>query len=302
MVPSGDIKARLLAAVHAEPAPTRAARRRMAGSIVALVAVALAIQFFGVLFFLDKNGLRPQPLALDFVVAHSLGDRPVAFVVLTTLAWGLAIAALLWGMRSRDTLGPPSVVLWAVAMGSLVFPFVVGLIGNAIWPTTAVAKPHHPGFFCLHLSLALSTVPLTAWVFVRRESDPVHPVALGATVGALGAAIAGLLVNLDCPFSDPAHILVGHIAPGFAQIAVGALMGKLVIAMRSQGAPLPIVPVLGGATGAWLASLYNVGLQRSCERSDGFEPSTVIWLPVGLALGVLIGLGVAALRPKDRAA
>ena len=302
MVPSGDIKARLLAAVQAQPSPTRAARRRMAGGIVALVAVALAIQFFGVLFFLDKEGFHPQPFALDFVVAHSLGDRPVAFVALTTVAWCLAIAVLLWGMRSRDTLGPPSAVLWAVALGSLVLPFGVGLIGNVIWPITAVAKPSHPGFFCLHLSLALSTVPLTAWVFVRRESDPVHPVALGATVGALAAAISGLLVNLDCPYSDPTHILVGHIAPGFAQIAAGALMGKLVIAMRSQGAPLPIVPVLGGATGAWLASLYNVDVQRSCERPSGFEPNTVIWLAVGLALGVLIGLGVAALRPKGRAA
>jgi len=300
MVPSGDMKARLLAAVQAEAAPTRAERRRAAGGILALVVGALALQFFGVLFLLDKKGLHLQPQAIDFVVSHALGERPVAFVAMTSLAWCAVIAVLAGLVRRRDMLGPPSVALWTAALASLALPFAVGLVGNGIWPVTAVAKPTHPGFFCVHLSLALSTLPLTALVFVRRESDPVHPLALGATVGALAATVSALLVNLDCPYADPRHILIGHIAPGLAQIAAGALMGGLVIAMRRRGAPLPIAPVLGGALGSWLASLYNVGLQKSCDRPSGFEPQTIIWLVAGLLLGVGIGFAAGMLRARPR--
>jgi hypothetical protein len=281
MVPSSDFKARLTAELAREPAPTRAALGQRTRVMQGLVAVVLAIEFFSA----PAHGIL-------------LGQRPVAWVVATSLAWVVSLAALLYGLRSRGSLGPPAIVLWGLALGSIALPYAVGLVGNLVYPATAIAVSGRPGFICLELSIAWSTLPLTAWVFVRQGSDPVHPVALGAAFGAVAACLSGLLVGLVCPFSDPAHIALGHVLPGLIEVGVGALMGQLLIAVRTQRAPRRTGAVLGAALGGWLTTLLvNLNIQRTVCPTY-IEPQQVLWLALGLAGGGVVGALVAAGRAR----
>ena len=282
MIPSAEMKARLLEAVKVAPSMTRAARRRLAISLFLAVAGLVAVEL--VRFHV---GLRP-------------GARPWPFIVATSLAWLLSIGALVAALRSRAQLGLPVSALWALSLGSLAFPYIVGLIGNLIDPQTAIADPEHPGRFCLDLSLAVGTVPLSAYVFLRRDSDPVHPVALGAMIGAFAGSMSGLVVNLTCVYSDPMHIAVGHLLPAALQVGVGALMGKWVISLRHRQSPRRVAAALGGTLGAWCAIAAQVNFQRSCPLSYTLQQR--VELAVGIVAGVLVGIVVHALWARRASA
>lgn len=71
-------------------------------------------------------------------------------------------------------------------------------------------------------------------VLVRRSSDPVHPGVTGAALGAASGAWAGVVVDLWCPVSHPAHIAVGHIFPIVLLSLFGLALGRRIIAMRPK--------------------------------------------------------------------
>ena len=277
MTPSANLRARLLAQVHDEPSPTRDHQRRLGGLIILGVSVLVGLEF------VVSGGVR-------------LGTRPPGFVAGTSLAWLLGIVTLLIALRSRGPLGLPGAVLWALAFASLAFPFGVGVVLSGVYPTTAVPTPGHPGLLCLELSLAWSTAPLTAWVFVRRESDPVHPIAAGAAIGALAGCISGFLVNLTCTFADSRHLALGHLFPGLIQVGVGAMMGHLVLSIRDQRNPQRTWATLGAALGGWVAMMGNNSIQRECPTQ--IQPRQVVCLVLGLALGAIAGGWLGARRVR----
>ena len=274
---TADLKARVLGAVQREPSLTRQAQARLAAALVVGVGALVAAQFIAF------GGVR-------------LGGRPPAYAAATSLAWVAALGVLLRVLRSPSPLGPASRTLWAVTLGSLGVPYLVGLVGNGVYPATAVAVAGDPGLLCLELGLAWSTVPLTAAVFLRRGTDPVHPVALGAALGAVAGSLSGLLVNLTCVYTSPAHVALGHVLPAALQVAVGALLGKGVVATRASLAPARTGAALGGALGGWLMLVTKLSLDSSCPLD--IPPRQLLWLAASVALGALVGGTSGSLRAR----
>ena len=208
--PAPELKRRILAAVRAEPAPTRAATRQRAWlALVVCTAVALAI-------FVHFGGIRRF-------------DRPSLLVVWTSFGWSAAASAAAWiGMgRGRLRVGrttaaliatilaiPPIVLAWKIGVTFLVAPDMMGPI------------PGRPGFRCLGLSIAMALPLLVAFVMLRRRSDPVHPGMAGAAFGITAGVFAGTLVDLWCPIAYVPHVLLGHILPLVVVAAVGAWAGR----------------------------------------------------------------------------
>jgi hypothetical protein len=219
LVCAGDLKSRVLAAVRAEPAPTR--RATLLRNVLLLAAggaVALAM------FFVWYDGMHVY-------------ERPTLLVVLTSSGWFLAaaVAIRIAFARGRSMLGRPTAWLVALVVGA---PFLL-----LAWKV-AVTAPFgaqmmvcwdgRPGVRCLKMTLAIGVVLLAAFTAARRRSDPLRPGITGAALGMAAGIAAGVLVDLWCPIADIEHLLLGHILPLVLLAALGALAGRSFIRLGSR--------------------------------------------------------------------
>jgi hypothetical protein len=214
-----DLKSRILESARA----TRSAPRRAFPVHAWLVLPSSTIVAAALFFAFD--GLH-----------HGQG-RPFWFYVASSLGW-MAVATLsLWAVfgRGGSALGRSRPWLTAVAVGTPALLFAMMFAFAVIHPEVTLVHPERLGLKCLGLTLAAAVFPLLSLAFLRRGSDPVHPVATGAALGAACGAAAGVMVELWCPVATPRHVAVGHIFPIAIVTAVGALMGARVIAMRPRG-------------------------------------------------------------------
>jgi hypothetical protein len=223
MTPSDDLRERVLASVRREPSLTRhqvAVRTALLCSSAVVVALVI---FFGV------GGAR-------------IGARPGLFVVGTALGWAVVALGAIWlsFVRGRSMMGRPGAWLWIVVLLAPVVLFGWMLLWNSGFPDTLRVWPGRIGLRCLSLTLAISAWPLVALAMVRRGSDPIHPAVTGAALGAAVGTAAGVLTNLWCPIANPAHVALGHVGPLLLLAAIGALLGRRLIAVRrrpSKGSP-----------------------------------------------------------------
>ena len=74
---------------------------------------------------------------------------------------------------------------------------------------------------------------LAAFLFLRRGSDPVHPRASGAALGAAAGAWASVLIHLHCPVAATDHVLLGHLAPVLFLSLAGVLVGRRLLGVRA---------------------------------------------------------------------
>ena len=213
---SNDLKARILESARA----TRSTPRRPTQVHAWLVLPSSVI--VGAALFFAFDGLH-----------HGEG-RPAWFYVASSLGWA-AVAALSVGGafgRGRSALGRPTPWLTAIAVGTPALLFAMMFAFAVIDPKLTLLHPERLGLKCLGLTVAGGVFPLLSLAFLRRGSDPVHPVATGAALGAACGAAAGVMVEMWCPVAAPRHVAVGHILPIAILTLLGALLGARVIAMR----------------------------------------------------------------------
>ncbi len=213
-----DLKARILESARATRSAPRPASRVHAWLVLPSSTIVAAVLFFAF------DGLH-----------HGEG-RPSWFYVASALGW-MAVAALsLWGAfgRGGSALGRSRPWLTAVVVGTPALLFAMMFGFAVVHPEVTMLHPERLGLKCLGLTVAGAVFPLLSLAFLRRGSDPVHPVATGAALGAACGAAAGVMVELWCPVAAPRHVAVGHILPIAIVSALGALMGSRVIAMRSR--------------------------------------------------------------------
>jgi len=208
--PTPQLKRRVLEAVRAEPAPTRAAARQRAWlALAACTAIALAI-------FVHFGGIRRF-------------DRPALLVVLTCFGWSAVATAAAWiGMgRGQATIGRTTAALIAtiLAIPPVMLGWKIG-VTLLLAPDQMASWPGRPGFRCLGLSIAMALPLLLSFVMLRRRSDPVHPGIAGAAFGITAGVFAGTLVDLWCPIAYVPHVLLGHILPLVVVAALGAWAGR----------------------------------------------------------------------------
>jgi hypothetical protein len=212
-----DLKGRVLAAAQQLPSRIRADARSDARALF-LTAVALAVALF-----LACGGL-----------SHSVG-RPGWFVA-TSLATWAAVAAL----SARDAwrwggsfVAESGVQLATVAAGTPVLLLAASLALARLRPGDAGSAGAFVGSLpCVALTLAAAIHPLAGAMALRRSTDPMHPMAAGAALGAASGASGGVMVTWWCPLSDVAHVLSAHVLPVAWLAILGAVAGSRVLTLR----------------------------------------------------------------------
>jgi hypothetical protein len=214
--PRPELRDRVLGAAKREPSPTRAEALRGVG-------LALAVGFGATLaLFLWLGG-------------YDAGGRPSAFVGVSITGWAFIAALSSWGAcsRGRSMLGRPASWLWTIAAAGgplLVAWIVVGAMG---WPSTAEARcPSEIDVPCLAFTVLMSVGPFAAFLFLRRKSDPVHPRATGAALGAAAGTWGALFMNVHCACATPGHQVVAHAIPVVVLAVVGFLIGNAVLSVK----------------------------------------------------------------------
>ena len=212
-----DLRASILREAGKLPSPKRSETRR-ANAIAIVLGVATSATMIAAL------GL-------------TLGGRPMPFVVLTLVGWAaIAFAtSAVASARGKTMLGFARVVIvvFAIASAPAIFAWVMGCtIG---WPEVREgAGTIRQHVACLVATLLLSTGPLVALAFVRRASDPVHPRATGAAIGAAAGAWGGVLIDMHCPINQPMHVALAHVAPVVIYATIGALIGSRLFGVRAR--------------------------------------------------------------------
>jgi hypothetical protein len=212
-MPSEDLKARLLAATRAAPAPTRSSEsKRAAVLITTAVLVSLAV-------FLAFGGVR-------------ITGRPAALLI-GTVAGTAAIAALtIWVAVGRGGAMVGRARSWLVAavIASPVALLAWKIYWSAQFDQGLAPWPSRLGLRCLGMSMSMGALPLVALLFTRRGTNAVHPGHAGMGIGvALGLAVT-TFVDAWCPVAYVPHLLLGHILPLALLGAAGLWLGKKILA------------------------------------------------------------------------
>jgi len=208
MVPSSELKARILDAARREPSATLPrAVKQTALAIVAIIVVDIGLF---VLVGGVHRGARPNWF---FLVTQG-----GAFLVALLAAWGA------FG-RGRSMLGRRPRTLLHIALGTPILLFSWMLFWDTWCPETATL-PGRVGLRCVALSLASAAWPLALIAWVRRERIPIRPAVTGAARGAAIGAFAWVLVAMWCPLTYPAHVAFGHVLPLLISSGFGAWLGK----------------------------------------------------------------------------
>jgi hypothetical protein len=212
---AAELRARVLARVTREPAPTRAqvATRRWL-----VLGLALGISL---LVFFACGGVRGGPRPTRLVVETTVGSATLAAVV----AW-VALG------RGGSMLGRPRRWLAAVAVSTPIALFAWRVFVSARFSGMATEWSTRPGLRCLALSAALAVTPLLGLLGLRRGGDPVHPRMSAAALAAAAGAGSWVLVDLWCPIGYVPHLLLGHVAPVVLLTALSAVLGRRTLELR----------------------------------------------------------------------
>lgn len=215
--PPAQLKQRVLSDVAKRPSPTRQALVRQAALLTAASCLAA-----GTIFVL-AGGVRAT-------------GRPISLILGTTVGTALVAGVVSWTALSRggSTLGRARQALLPIAIGS---PLAI-LAWKLFWSgqyAEALDQWHtRPGFRCLALGLSMGIGPVIAFVIARRNSDPVRPGLTGFAAGVAIGCTTALLTDLWCPVAYLPHLILGHLLPIVALGALGAWLGRRVIALGSE--------------------------------------------------------------------
>ena len=177
--------------------------------MAAVVATGLLFEWWG--------GMRMGPRPWSLVLATAAGTSIIA-----AIAGWLALAP------GRSMSGRRSGWLIAAALRVPVACFGWKLGWSAAFDGMSIDWPARSGWRCFRFSLLLAAVPLGTLFYLRRGSDPFHPRASGAAVGAAVGSFATLLVDLWCPVGYAYHLLLGHLLPlGIITVAATWLGGRV---------------------------------------------------------------------------
>ncbi len=212
-----DLRAAVLDRARSTPSPT-VKQTRSANAIAAAIGIAAAATMIGAL-------------------GVSLGGRPLPFVVLSAVGWAaIALcASVLGASRGRSMLGKTRALLVVVALSAApaIFAWVMALTMG--WPEVREpAGAWRTHITCLVATLLLAIGPVVALAFVRRTSDPVHPRATGAALGAAAGAWGGALIDMHCPIVSPFHVAFAHVMPVVIYAALFALVSSRVFGVSPR--------------------------------------------------------------------
>jgi hypothetical protein len=208
-----ELRTRVLARARQQPSLTRP---QLVRQLTLYAGAALAV---GVSIFFATGAIRDDFRAL-----------PAWFIGGGAAGWlACAVAATWVALGGGTMLGPSRRVLLGVAIATPILLFAWMSLWGLSCPDT---WPARIGFKCMWMSLVIGALPLATLLRARRGTDPVHPHATGAALGAASGAWAGVLVDLWCPIPTVSHVAIGHVLPMVVLVALGALLGRSTVAVR----------------------------------------------------------------------
>jgi hypothetical protein len=215
VLPSSELKARVLAAVGNRPAPVRRALGRRT------IALALVSWLLAFAVFLYAGGPR-------------VTGRPLALILGTAIGTAVAAGVALWAalVPGQSTLGRAHRVVVPVVVAAPAAIFVWKVFWSSQYDGALDAWATRPGFRCLALGLSMGLLPLIAFAMARRGSDPRRPALTGFAAGIAIGCAATLLTDLWCPVAHIPHLLLGHVLPIAMLGGMGAWLGRHVVALR----------------------------------------------------------------------
>lgn len=246
-----DLKQRVLAAARLLPSRVRADARSDTRALF-LTAVALAVALF-----LACDGLSHSAGRSGWFVAASLATwaAVAALSARDAWRWGGSFVAESGMQLATVAVGTPILLLTASLALARLRPGDADSAGAVVGPLP-----------CLALTLATAVYPLARALTLRRSTDPLHPIAAGAALGAASGAWGGVMVTWWCPVSDAAHVLSAHVLPVAGLAILGAVAGDRVLAMRRTG------PTKGNIAKRFVSCDVNPMGDRvagDCSRSMG---------------------------------
>ena len=215
--PNGDLRARVMAAVRAEPVSPRVIglRRRVLWGVLALGFWAVVSVAIGL------PGLR---------------GRPLAYVVSLGVAWLLVGAAATWAGVARGGSMLGRAAAWRITTAAMT-PLALlctSLLLGAAWPETLTdnaAIGRH--VLCVVGTVGFALGPLGVFIAMWRGSDPLAPRLTGAAIAAAAGAWGALAIELHCRFTSPFHVVVGHVLPVSLLALAGMYIGRRFLAIRT---------------------------------------------------------------------
>jgi hypothetical protein len=214
---SAELRARIIDEAKKTPAPTRAEHQKRVAIVVTLGTLATAGLFFAMGGF--APGHRPAEL-----IGFTAGFAVVAAMILTKLS-----------RPPRGSMLPPARPLLAtVCIVAAPVLAVAVLAATLIWPAhtddDVSVKTH---LACGFMTVVQGALPLIVLVLPRRGSDPVHPVLTGAALGMTAGAWTAAMAYLRCPHAAASHCILAHVAPTLILTAIGALLGRMFLRVRT---------------------------------------------------------------------
>ena len=176
-LPSPELRARVLDAVHREAVRSRpAGLRRRARAVAFGFTVPLAI------------------LALSYFRGPPAHERPHGYIAALALAWVPIAAVATWAGvgQGGSMLGRPRRALWVATLTPVAL-LLTWAAAASVWPST-LSNPSGPPqhVVCNVMTVVFAVGPLAAFAVLRRRSNPVNPRITGAAIAAASAAWAAL--------------------------------------------------------------------------------------------------------------
>lgn len=208
-----SLRERVLAEAATTPARTRPESRRRAALVYTVAALA------GPSLFLFWGG-----------VAHAAA-RPRAFTIgIATGSMLLAFACAEVAWWRRTLLGRSGL---ALVMVTLMTPLL-----TCLWLVSFHARYPEPvhklGVRCFTLMLVAGAPLLLAVLHLRKHTVVRVPALNGAALGCVAGAVASVIVDLWCPLTNTAHVILGHVLPLLVLCVAGALGGRRLLALRPR--------------------------------------------------------------------
>lgn len=192
-----SLRARVLASVAAEStSPTRSGLRRRSAMLAAAYAAVVSL-------VMVRSGFGRPASTWGFVLGQ--------LVALALSGWWL-VAPIPTLARSRTLVRRSAGLALAIVLALL---FV-----TAGGSETA----SHVG--CVGVELGAGAAMFVAVLIGLRPVDPSAPRTTGLALGVFVLVASLLVVTLDCPATASMHVLMAHLGPGAAFVALGALAGR----------------------------------------------------------------------------
>ena len=144
----------------------------------------------------------------------------LSFAAAATIAGILALRAAIPGRRVPP--GEMATVI-GLALGGAVL-IVLDMPMNVGTSMGAFARIGIP---CSVETCILAAAPWFALWWAVRRAAPMQGAANGALVGAGAMLFSFALMRIKCPIDEPAHLVVWHLLPALALIAVSAAAGSI---------------------------------------------------------------------------